>query len=99
MCLLDRKSISASQSWTSDRQSFTMSPTWSIGSVALSLLLSSLPSADAHLQTRSNATNDVTATCNTLYNAYPDLTHFSNATMYTTLNEGMHLLSPHTHIT
>lgn len=64
-----------------------------IGSVALLLLLGSLPSSDAQLQMRSNATSNIAATCQTFYNAYPDLTYFSNATEYTTLNEGMHLPS------
>lgn len=70
-----------------------MPSTRNIGAAALSLLLSSLPSSQAHLQTRSNVTSDAATTCATLYSAYPDLTHFSNATTYTTLNEGMYLFS------
>lgn len=65
-----------------------------IGAVALLLLLSVLSFAEARPQTRSNGDANVTATCQTLYNAYPDLTHFSDTTEYTTINECMHLPSP-----
>lgn len=70
-----------------------MPSTRNISTAALSLLLMSLPSSQAHLQTRNNATSDAATTCATLYSAYPGLTYFSNETTYTTLNEGMHLLS------
>lgn len=57
----------------------------------LPLVLSGLPLSDARLQTRYNTIGTPAATCQVLYNAFPDLTFFSNETEYTTINEGMRL--------
>lgn len=68
-----------------------------ISPLLLPLLLSSLSLSDARLQTRCNNNTTATtpaATCQVLYNTYPDLTSFPNETQYTTINEGTHLLPP-----
>lgn len=59
-----------------------------IGPAAMSLLLTCLPAIEGQMMTRSNATS-VALTCQTFYDSYPELTYFSNATAYTTVNECM----------